>query len=70
VVLTGVQRPREDLVPFVCECGAGLCDERVWLTVSDYDGLGHEPVLAVGHEPAARRQLGKQTSGRERRNGW
>jgi hypothetical protein len=69
VVLTGVERRRQDRVPFMCECGAGLCDERVWLTVADYDEPGDGPLLASGHEPASARRLGEQAPGRERRNG-
>jgi len=67
-VLTGVERRRDHRVPFMCECGAGLCDERVWLTVACYDDLGLGPVLANGHEPRPRGKLGKQAPRHERRN--
>ncbi len=42
----------EAKAPFLCECGASLCDERVWLSASDYDrrrDVG--PALAETHTP-------------------
>lgn len=35
---------------FMCECGAGLCEERIWMTGTDYEA-GVEPVLASAHAP-------------------
>jgi len=41
---------RETKAAFMCECGASLCDVRVSLSGSDYDGnVG--PVIAAGHGP-------------------
>ena len=41
---------REKQAAFMCECGASLCDARVSMTRSDYDG-SFEPVIADGHGP-------------------
>lgn len=38
---------------FMCECGASLCDERVWMTGADYD-LDFGPVVSAGHGPDRR----------------
>jgi hypothetical protein len=69
VVFSNVDRRREHRFPFMCECGAGLWDERVWLTFGCYDELGHGPVLANGHGPPPSGKLGNQTPRCERRNG-
>jgi hypothetical protein len=37
---------------YLCECGASLCDERVPMSVWDYDA-SLEPVLANEHGPQA-----------------
>jgi hypothetical protein len=33
----------------MCECGASLCDRRVAISASEYDGLDDEPLLADAH---------------------
>ncbi len=38
----------ETKAPFMCECGASLCDERIWLSPTDYAGLDG-PCLAPRH---------------------
>jgi hypothetical protein len=57
----------------MCECGASLCDQRIWMSAPDYDGLaGAEPLIAPGHGPADGGELGKcpvcgRREGRKRR---
>lgn len=41
---------QEPKAGFICECGESLCDERVSMSGSDYDG-SLEPVLAARHGP-------------------
>ena len=43
----------------MCECGASLCDRRVAVSASEYDGLaGVAPVVADGHDPFDVAKLG------------
>ena len=41
---------RETKAAFMCECGASLCDARVSMSGSAYDGTAG-PVIADGHGP-------------------
>jgi hypothetical protein len=63
----------ESKAAFMCECSASLCDQRVSMTGSDYDGLaGGGPVVAAGHGPGESAGLVKcpvcgRRDGRKRR---
>jgi hypothetical protein len=39
---------------FLCECGRPGCEERVFLSIAEYEARvgGNEPILAPGHRPA------------------
>lgn len=55
-------------LPFLCECGSSLCPERVWLSLSEYDGLtALRPALAPEHEHRPPDTLGECRWCRERR---
>jgi hypothetical protein len=47
----------ESKAAFMCECGASLCDRRVWMSGADY-AAGTGPVVADGHGPVGS-SLGK-----------
>ena len=45
-------RDADDPVEFLCECGRGGCEERVWLTPSEYERVHVQDdrfALAPGH---------------------
>jgi hypothetical protein len=51
--LARVARFRPHVVSFLCECGAPTCEERVHLTVSEYEAISSvrgRYVIASGHD--------------------
>jgi hypothetical protein len=51
--LEGLVDQRDELLPFVCECGSGECSDTIGMTIPEYERVRSDPLLFAvvpGHE--------------------